>query len=49
MGVVLEPPDHAVDPDADTPKEACGVFGVYAEPGGNADGAVRGAVGDGFG
>src|SRR5215216_4947199 len=30
MGVVLEPPDHAVDPDADTPKEACGVFGVYA-------------------
>src|SRR3954453_6580386 len=30
MGVVLEPPDDAVDPDADTPKEACGVFGVYA-------------------
>src|SRR3954470_6016979 len=30
MEVVLEPPDHAVDPDADTPKEACGVFGVYA-------------------
>jgi amidophosphoribosyltransferase len=29
------PPDHpspleAVDPEADTPKEACGVFGVYA-------------------
>ena len=30
MGVVLEPPDHALDPDADKPKEACGVFGVYA-------------------
>src|SRR3989440_8406653 len=30
MGVVLEPPDDAVDPDADTPKEACGVFGVFA-------------------
>ena len=30
MGIVLEPPDHAFDPDADTPKEACGVFGVYA-------------------
>src|ERR687891_965760 len=30
MGAVLEPPDHVVDPDADTPKEACGVFGVYA-------------------
>src|SRR3954454_4392045 len=30
MGVVLEPPDDAVDPDADTPKEACGVFGVHA-------------------
>ena len=30
MGAVLEPPDHVDDPDADKPKEACGVFGVYA-------------------